>query len=95
MERDTFVIVLLAPLIVLFVSVCVLLAVITSTPSTAICPAAVLVIVVSVACQSSIPVNCGESVVASHIIPLTSPSASDSTSPVPAVLLPSILLVAI
>ena len=72
-----------------------MLAVVIPTPSTAICPALVLVIVVSVACHNSIPVNCGESEVQSPIIAGIEVAVSDSTSPVPAVLLPSILLVAI
>jgi len=66
----------------------------TFVHSTAITQGLTLVIVVSVACHTFIPANCGLSSVSNHIISLTSQSASASISHVHAVLLPSILLVA-
>ena len=67
----------------------------TVSHSTAITQALTLEIVVSVACHNSIPANCGESEVASQRTLLAELAVKSSTSPVPAVLLPSILLVAI
>lgn len=66
----------------------------TVTHSTAITHALTLLNVVSVACHNSIAVNCGLSLVASHIIDLASQPTNASISHVPAELLHSILLVA-
>ena len=95
MSASTTVIVLLAVSIVLLVSVLVLEIVGTVTPSTAITQALTLLSVVSVACPSSIPANCGESSVSNERTSLALFPVRASISPVPAVLLPNILLVGI
>lgn len=63
------------------------------THSTAITPDETLVIVVSVACPTFTPVNCGLLLVQSHMSAGIAVTLSSSTAPVPAVDLPRIRFV--
>lgn len=77
----------------LFVTVSVLDVVSKFTHSTAILPADTRVILVSVACPTFTPVNCGLSLVQSPMRAGIAVTLSSSTAPVPAVDLPRIRLV--
>lgn len=77
----------------LFVTVSVLDVVSKFTHSTAILPADTLVIVVSVACPTFTPANCGLSLVQSPMRAGIAVTLSSSTAPVPAVDLPRIRFV--